>query len=151
MYTPPWLWRPAMNHGCLHIHPFGLVLLSDFIAVCRLQSSMFMVLSCHVLCSALSHRGVKEGIDYVEIRFFFSIKYSARERKPPSVLSASSRFAEPPYFFSPSHNCVLASDWLVFHFTHVGFHEPSQAGALIYYDMEFIPLCHAPYTWRIVN
>lgn len=150
MYTPPWLWRPAMNHGCLHIHPFGLVLLSDFIAVCRLQSRMFMVLSCHVLCSALSHCGVKEGIDYVEIRFFSLLNIQLMKRKPPSVVSASSRFAEPPFFFT-SHNCVLTSDWLVFHITHIRFHEPSQVGVLIYYDVKFIPLCHAPYMWRIVN
>lgn len=90
-----------MNHGCLHIHPFCLILLSVFTGVCRLQSRMFMVLSCHVLCSLLSYCGVKEGIDYVENWGFFflfapnssSLKDSGHEGKRHSLVSASSSFA----------------------------------------------------------
>lgn len=60
-----------------------------------------MGLRWHVLCSLLSHRGAKEGIDYVEKKIlifptpvtpFARIRYSGHERKPPTV--ASFNFAE---------------------------------------------------------
>lgn len=79
VHTPPWLWRPAMNHGCLYIHLSWLILLSDFIGVCRLQSRMFMVLSCHVFLLVESKKGL------IMLKIVFSplnpawIKYSGQE------------------------------------------------------------------------
>lgn len=145
MYTPPWLWGPAMNHGCLHIHPSWLVLLSDFTGVCRLQSRMFMVLSCHVLCSLLSRCGVKEGIDYVEncpppppllwniqvmIGNFKGFRFNQLHRASFSLFLFSFSF------FFISINCQLID---VNSHTSGFLSPPQPVAALICYDLHFYP------------
>ena len=122
--TPARLWRSVMNHGCLSIHPSQLVWLSDFTGVCRLQSRMFMALSCHVLCSLLSHSGVKEGNDHVENKIFFlpassCIRYSGHKSEPQSV--ASCRFPESSTHFLIVYWCSIDS----FQLPHTsGFRSP---------------------------
>lgn len=157
MYTPPWLWGPAMNHGCLHIHPSWLVLLSDFTGVCRLQSRMFMVLSCHVLCSLLSRCGVKEGIDYVENcppPPPTAVKYSGHDRKlqrfqiqpaPPSLFLFF-------FFLSLFFLYLLIVNWLMSIHTHqVSWALLSRLQRWFVTISTFIPPRHAWQTWRIVN
>ena len=164
MYTPPWLWGPAMNHGCLHIHPSWLVLLSDFTGVCRLQSRMFMVLSCHVLCSLLSHCGVKEGIDYVEncppphthTHTHTAMKYSGHDRKlqtfqiQPALPSLFSFFPFLSFLFFFLH--LLIVNWSMSIHTHqVSWALFSRLERWFVTISTFIPLRHAWQTWRIVN
>lgn len=97
--APPWLCRPAMNHGCLHVHPFCLISPSDFTGVCRLQSRMFMAPSCHVFCSPLSYRRIqrRDWLCWKLFLFFlfplsfplsFFLKDSGHERKRCSLVSA---------------------------------------------------------------
>lgn len=136
-----------MNHGCLHIHPSWLVLLSDFTGVCRLQSRMFMVLSCHVLCSLLSRCGVKEGIDYVENcppPPPTAVKYSGHDRKlqrfqiqpaPPSLFFFF-LFSLFFFFFFTSINCQLID---VNSHTSGFLSPPQPVAALICYDLHFYP------------
>ena len=166
MYTPPWLWGPAMNHGCLHIHPSWLVLLSDFTGVCRLQSRMFMVLSCHVLCSLLSHCGVKEGIDYVENCPPPHTHTHTHTHTPlwniQVMIGNFKRFrfnqlCQASFLFSPSFLSffflhLLIVNWSMSIHTHqVSWALFSRLERWFVTISTFIPPRHAWQTWRIVN
>lgn len=140
---PPWVRRPVMNHGCLHIHPFWLIWLSDFTGVRRLQSRMFMLLSCHVCF------------------FFFAFSLGSQRRdwlcwklwgeggSPPNSSSMKDSGHERNKKTSQlSFSCILLHG-INSHAS--GFSSFQTPELLIYCDLEFIPPCHALQMWRIEN